>query len=84
MDTLFAGPSRCNVTVCSGWDILILLAIMLFDVGFSINFYYFLPSDSLMHDVFMTLHKPHFQPWCKIFAENRRGPLSLGCLLTGL
>lgn len=55
---LLARPSRFNLTVCSGWDILILLALMLFDAGFTINFYYFLPSDSLMHDLFMTFTSP--------------------------
>lgn len=55
---LFARPSRFDVTVSSGWDILILLAHMLFDVGLIINFYYFLPSDSLMHDLFMTFTSP--------------------------
>lgn len=81
---LFAGPSRFHVTVGSGWDILLLLAVMLFDVGFSINFCYFLPSESLMRDLFMTLHKLRSLPGCKIFAENRRGPLSPGCFPAGL
>ena len=37
MDVLFARPSTFNVTVCSGWGILILLAIVLFDIRFIIN-----------------------------------------------
>lgn len=56
MDVLFARPSTFSVTVCSGWGILILLAIVLFDIRFIINFCDFLPSYSLMQDLFMTLH----------------------------
>ena len=56
MDVLFARPSTFNMTVCSSWGIPILLAIVLFDIRFIINFCDFLPSYSLMQDLFMTLH----------------------------
>lgn len=69
MDMLFARPSTFNMTVCSGWDILTLFAVVLFDIGFT-SFYGFLPSYNLMQDLFMTSHKSRFRPWCKILQRS--------------